>query len=76
MKAVSYSDGKVFPSIMYGSTSGIKDFEVAAKLISTSPTIGDTIITHRFPLQEAEEAFNVAQDKSSNCIKVVFDPNS
>ena len=67
---------KVFPSIMYGSTSGIKDFEVAAKLISTSPTIGDTIITHRFPLHEAEEAFNVAQDKSSNCIKVVFDPKS
>lgn len=67
---------KVFPSIMYGATSGIKDFEVAAKLISTSPTIGDTIITHRFPLHEAEEAFNVAQDKSSNCIKVVFDPKS
>ena len=58
------------------SIENISDFEVAAKLISTSPTIGDTIITHRFPLHEAEEAFNVAQDKSSKCIKVVFDPNS
>jgi threonine dehydrogenase-like Zn-dependent dehydrogenase len=67
---------KVFPSIMYGSTAGVKDFEVAAKLISTIPNIGDTVITHRFPLDEAEEAFNVAQDKSSNCIKVVFDPKS
>ncbi len=40
------------------------------------PTIGDTVITHRFPLDEAEEAFKVAQDKSSNSIKVVFDPKS
>ena len=61
---------------MYGSTAGIKDFEVAAKLISTMRTIGDTVITHRFPLDEAEEAFKVAQDKSSNSIKVVFDPKS
>ena len=67
---------KVFPSIMYGSTAGVKDFEVAAKLISSFPRIGDTVITHRFPLDEAEEAFKVAQDKSSNCIKVVFDPKS
>ena len=67
---------KIFPSIMYGSTAGIKDFEVAAKLISTMPRIGDTVITHRFPLDEAEEAFKVAQDKSSNSIKVVFDPKS
>jgi len=67
---------KIFPSIMYGSTAGVKDFEVAAKLISTIPNIGDTVITHRFPLDEAEEAFNVAQDKSSNSIKVVFDPIS
>ena len=65
---------KIFPSIMYGSTAGIKDFEIAAKLISTIPNIGDIIITHRFPLEEAEEAFKVAQDKSSNCIKVIFDP--
>ena len=28
------------------------------------------------PLDEAEEAFKVAQDKSSNSIKVVFDPKS
>ncbi len=67
---------KIFPSIMYGSTAGQKDFEIAAKLISTIPKLGDTIITHRFSLDDAEEAFSVAQDKTSNCIKVVFDPKS
>ena len=65
---------KIFPSIMYGSTAEVKDFELAAKLLSTAPDIGETIITHRFSLDESEEAFRVAQDKTSNCIKVVFDP--
>jgi len=66
---------KIFPSIMYGSTSGIKDFEVAAKLLSIFPAIGETLITHRFSLDDAKEAFKVAQDKSYDCIKVIFDPN-
>jgi threonine dehydrogenase-like Zn-dependent dehydrogenase len=34
------------------------------------------MITHRFSLDDSEEAFKVAQDKSSNSIKVVFDPKA
>ena len=37
--------------------------------------IGKKIITHRFRLDEAEEAFAVAGDKNSKSIKVVFDPS-
>jgi threonine dehydrogenase-like Zn-dependent dehydrogenase len=58
---------------MYGSSSGVKDFEEAAKLIALNPIIGETLITHRFSLEDSEEAFKVAQDKTSKCIKVVFD---
>ena len=64
---------KLFPSIMYGSSSGVKDFEEAAKLLALNPIIGETLITHRFSLEDSEEAFKVAQDKTSKCIKVVFD---
>jgi len=38
--------------------------------------IGDAMITHRFSLEDAEEAFRVAQDKNSKSIKVVFDPKA
>jgi len=38
--------------------------------------IGEAMITHRFSLEDAEEAFRVAQDKSSKSIKVVFDPKA
>jgi|TARA_B110000438_G_scaffold137606_2_gene132923 threonine dehydrogenase-like Zn-dependent dehydrogenase len=65
---------KLFPSIMYGSTSGVKDFECAAKILSSNPEIGEHLITHRFSLEDSEEAFRVAQDKNSQSIKVVFDP--
>ena len=67
---------KLFPSIMYGASSGIKDFEQAAKLLALNPEIGDAMITHRFSLEDAEEAFRVAQDKSLKSIKVVFDPEA
>ena len=32
------------------------------------------LITHRFNLEDAEEAFRIAGDKLSKSIKVVFDP--
>jgi|TARA_B100000530_G_scaffold131875_1_gene82259 threonine dehydrogenase-like Zn-dependent dehydrogenase len=66
---------KVLPSIMYSSTDGVKDFEIAAKVLAKFPNIGKTIITHRFSLEESEEAFRVAADKTSESIKVIFDPN-
>ena len=67
---------KLFPSIMYGASSGVKDFDQAAKLLALNPEIGSTMITHRFSLDDAEEAFRVAQDKNSKSIKVVFDPKA
>ena len=66
---------KIFPSIMYSSINGVKDFTVAAKVLSKYPKIGDTIITHRFGLDESKKAFQVAGDKRSKSIKVVFDPS-
>ena len=63
---------QVFPSIMYSSTDGVRDFSVAAKLISQNIEIGKTIISHRFHLEDAQHAFQVADDKNSGSIKVVF----
>ena len=63
---------QIFPSIMYSSTNGVRDFSVAAKLISQNTDIGKTIISHRFNLEDAKEAFRIADDKNSGSIKVVF----
>ena len=47
--------------------------EVAAMLAGT-PEIARTVITHRFPLDDAAEAFRVAADRASGAIKVVLEP--
>ena len=46
-----------------------------AKILFENPEFGDKVITHRFPLDAAEEAFAIADDRKSGSIKVVFDIN-
>jgi 2-desacetyl-2-hydroxyethyl bacteriochlorophyllide A dehydrogenase len=61
-------------SISYSRHDGIRDTEQAAALLAGNPTIAQTVITHRFPLDEAAEAFRVAGDRASGAIKVVLHP--
>lgn len=62
------------PSIMYGRTTGSRDVDVAAGILAETPTIADVLITHRFPLDGAEEAFAAAGDRSHGAIKVALHP--
>lgn len=61
-------------STMYGHDSASRDFDVAARLLAQRPEIGEALITHRFPLDAAAEAFAVARDRASGSIKVVLEP--
>ena len=62
------------PASMYGRSGPSRDIDVAAALLAARPEIVDAIITHRFPLDAAAEAFAVAQDRASGAIKVVLEP--
>ncbi|WP_026360923.1 zinc-dependent alcohol dehydrogenase [Amycolatopsis nigrescens] len=61
-------------SIAYSRHNGIRDTEQAAALLAGNPEIARTVITHRFPLDDAAEAFRVAGDRASGAIKVVLHP--
>ncbi|MFN2538062.1 MAG: hypothetical protein ABR549_07905 [Mycobacteriales bacterium] len=47
--------------------------EYAAEMLATRPEIADSLITHRYPLADAPEAFRVAADRQSGAVKVVID---
>jgi threonine dehydrogenase-like Zn-dependent dehydrogenase len=64
----------LIPSSMYGRVGPSRDFEVAVAVLATRPEVAETIITHRFPLDAAAEAFTTAQDRQSGAIKVVLEP--
>nr|WP_042183915.1 Zn-dependent alcohol dehydrogenase [Kibdelosporangium sp. MJ126-NF4]CEL15956.1 alcohol dehydrogenase, zinc-containing [Kibdelosporangium sp. MJ126-NF4]CTQ93880.1 alcohol dehydrogenase, zinc-containing [Kibdelosporangium sp. MJ126-NF4] len=59
-------------SIAYSRHDGIRDTEQAAALLAGNPEIAQTVITHRFPLDDAAAAFRVAGDRAAGAIKVVL----
>lgn len=56
----------------YRCNSSQRDFVEAANILSNNSSIADLMITHRFPLEGYNEAFNMANDRSLGAIKVVF----
>lgn len=63
----------VVPASMYGRTGIARDVDVAAATLAARPEIGETLITHRFPLEAAPEAFAAAADRRHGAIKVVLE---
>jgi 2-desacetyl-2-hydroxyethyl bacteriochlorophyllide A dehydrogenase len=64
----------LLPSSMYGHHHGSREFAEAVDVLASRPDIAATLITHRFPLDDAAEAFRVAGDRASGAIKVVIHP--
>jgi 2-desacetyl-2-hydroxyethyl bacteriochlorophyllide A dehydrogenase len=61
-------------SYVYDAHAGPREVEQAADLMARRPELAETLITHRFGLDEAVEAFRVAADRQAGAIKVVLEP--
>jgi len=72
--ALCFKQVSLCPATLYGRHGGGRDIDAAAALLATTPALAPTIITHRFPLDAATEAFSVASDRASGAIKVVLEP--
>jgi 2-desacetyl-2-hydroxyethyl bacteriochlorophyllide A dehydrogenase len=61
-------------SIAYGRHDGIREVGEVAAMLAQKPEIAQTIITHRYPIDDAREAFRVAADRDAGALKVVIEP--
>jgi threonine dehydrogenase-like Zn-dependent dehydrogenase len=58
---------------MYARSGAGRDCDQAAALLGGNPEIANSLISHRFPLEEAPKAFEVALDRKAGAIKVVLE---
>jgi threonine dehydrogenase-like Zn-dependent dehydrogenase len=58
------------PGFLYGQV----EFTAAVRLLASVPALRDAVVTHRFTLDDAAEAFRTAADRSSGAIKVLLHP--
>jgi threonine dehydrogenase-like Zn-dependent dehydrogenase len=64
----------IVPAFVYGEAHGQREFDTAAAIASSHPELAPAIITHRFALEEAPHAFDVAAGRAHGAIKVVLHP--
>jgi threonine dehydrogenase-like Zn-dependent dehydrogenase len=68
-------EARVIPSLGYCAHDGVREMDEAAAMLAEDPEIARVLVTHRFPLEDAEEAFRVAADRSKGAIRVVLEPS-
>jgi L-iditol 2-dehydrogenase len=67
---VVWKELQLIGSNCYGYDGMQRDFEASIDLISSGKIKPTVIVTHRFPIEDIEEAFRIAADKRSGSIKV------
>lgn len=61
-------------SAMYGRAGTTRDVDAAARLLGSDDAIADALISDRFPLEKAAEAFDRTRDRKGGAIKVALEP--
>jgi threonine dehydrogenase-like Zn-dependent dehydrogenase len=56
----------------YCGFAGTREMTLAAGMLASRPEVIDALISHRFPLEDAPEAFRVAANRKSGAVKVVI----
>ena len=70
-----HKEARVIPSLGYCAHDEGREMDDAAAMLADDPDIARTLITHRFPIEDAAEAFRVASDRAGGAVRVVIEPS-
>ncbi len=62
----------IIAAATYRVNHSLGEFHEAGKVLSEHPVVAEALISHRFPLEAATEAFATAGNRASGAIKVTF----
>ncbi len=71
--ALQLKELRILPVIYYGHHRGERELDAAVGVLAQLPALGEALITHRFPLDQAVEAFRVAGDRAAGAVKVLLE---
>jgi 2-desacetyl-2-hydroxyethyl bacteriochlorophyllide A dehydrogenase len=70
-----HREARLIPSLGYCRHDGDRrEMDDAAAMLADDPEIARALVTHRFPIDDAAEAFRVADDRAAGAIRVVIEP--
>ena len=70
-----HREARLIPSLGYCAHDDGREMEDAVAMLADEPDIARTLITHRFPIGDATEAFRVASERASGAVRVVIEPS-
>jgi threonine dehydrogenase-like Zn-dependent dehydrogenase len=72
--ALALKEVALRPSLGYCAHGERREFAEVADLLAARPELADLLISHRFPIDDAPHAFDVASDRSQGVFRVVVEP--
>jgi len=66
---------EIVGSMTYAASEGRADYQTALEVIADYADVARSLVTHRFALDDVNDAFGAALDKSSQSLKVHVKPN-
>jgi threonine dehydrogenase-like Zn-dependent dehydrogenase len=69
-------DRAIIGAVLYGNMSGKANYQMAMEILTDHGDAARQLVTHRFGLEDVNQGFAAAMDKSQQSVKVHIQPGA